>query len=130
VPPPCPLVYDRQRRGWTYADPTYALPFLALSDAEAAALRRSLLAAEEYLGTADAEPVRLLPERLAGYLPESAAAHERVRGSIHLFQHISGDLLGACVRAVERRHRLRLAYYSVRRDDGIGRVRGVGEVWL
>jgi predicted DNA-binding transcriptional regulator YafY len=118
-----PLVYDRQRRGWTYADPTYALPFLALSDAEAAALRRSLLAAEEYLSPADAEPVRLLAERLAGYLPESAAAaHERVRGSIHLFDHISGDLLGACLRAVEHRHRLRLAYYNVRRDEVIERV--------
>jgi predicted DNA-binding transcriptional regulator YafY len=117
-----PLVYDRRRRGWTYSDPTYLLPFLALSDTEAAALRRSLLAAEEYLSPADADAVRLVAERLAGYLPEDASGGERVRGSIRLLQHVPSELHDACVRAVERRHRLRLAYYSVRRDEVNERV--------
>lgn len=118
-----PLVFDRQRGGWTYTDPTYVLPFLALSEREASALRRSLLVAREYLGPQDAEPLRLIAERLAPYLPASGvSAHERVRGSIHLYQSISRELLLDCERAVERRHRLHLLYYTPQRDEWMERV--------
>ena len=41
-----PIDIDRQHGGWYYTDPTYSLPFLALPEREADALRRSLLAAQ------------------------------------------------------------------------------------
>lgn len=118
-----PLVFDRGRGGWTYSDTTYSLPFLALSEREAAGLRRSLLAAREYLGPADAEPLRLLAERLT--CPASGASpalHERVRGAIRLTPGIASELLDACARAVEHRHRMRLLYYNPTRDDTTERV--------
>ena len=65
-----PLVLDRKRNGWTYSDPTYILPFLALPEPEAATLRRTLLAAQEYLGAADAHLVQRLFTRLAPYMPD------------------------------------------------------------
>ena len=43
--PGTPLVTDDERGGWYYTDPTYLLPFLALAEQEATALRQALLAA-------------------------------------------------------------------------------------
>ena len=113
-----PLATDRRRGGWHYTDTTYMLPFLALSGREANALRRSLLAAQEYCSPQDAEPVRLLAARLEAFTPTSeAAARERVRGSIRLTGPMSSELLTACERAVTHRQKMRLLYYSARRDE-------------
>lgn len=121
-----PLVFDRERRGWTYSDPTYRLPFLLLTDREGRALRRALLAAREYAGPGDTGPLNLLAERLDTYLPDAASRdvpeRESVRGSIHLSRAIGGDLIDACDRAVHRRGRLRLLYYTASRDDTRERV--------
>ncbi len=43
-----PVHFDYGKGGWAYTDPTYRLPFLLLTDRETAALRRSLLVAQEY----------------------------------------------------------------------------------
>lgn len=115
-----PLHYDRQRGGWAYSDPTYALPLLALTSREAAALHRTLLTAREYLGTSEAEPVRLLAERLADYLPE--LRHDRheasVSGAMHLSSSVSAPaaLLQDCRHAIHTRRRIQWLYYSAGRD--------------
>jgi predicted DNA-binding transcriptional regulator YafY len=118
-----PLVYDRQRGGWKYTDTTYVLPFLALSEPEAAALRRSLLAAQEYLSESDAHPVRLLFERLAPYL-SAPATPESIGGSIHFTPEaaVAPELMETCRRAIRNRHRLRLRYYSAHRDAETERI--------
>src|SRR5690349_6871528 len=59
-----PLKSDRRRGGWYYTDPTYLLPFLALGEREANALRRSLLVAQEYLGPTDTEAIRQVAAKL------------------------------------------------------------------
>ena len=113
-----PLATDRRRGGWYYTDTTYLLPFLALSEREANALRRSLLAAQEYLSPQDAEPMRLLAERLSAFTPTAESpANERVRGSIHLTGQMPSELLRACEQAVKYRQKMRLLYYSGRRDE-------------
>jgi predicted DNA-binding transcriptional regulator YafY len=118
-----PLKFDRSRNGWYYSDPNWILPFLALSERETAALRRSLLAAQEYLSAGDAEPVRLLAERLGSFVPAiTSGAHERVRGSIRLRVGVASELLDACQQAVERRHKMQLLYYSPERDAVTERV--------
>jgi len=118
-----PIRFDRARNGWTYTDATFVLPYLVLPVREAAALRRSALAAREYLGAEDAELLGLLIEKLGPYLPGGVTArHERVRGSIRLSGGIRSDLLADCEQAVERRQRIRLLYYSVQRDEVNERV--------
>lgn len=118
-----PLVCNRERGGWEYTSDTYLLPFLALSGPEAAALRRSFLAAREYLGPDDAEPVRLLFERLAPYVPRRPDL-ESVGGSIRLTESAGETevLLSDCRRAVRNRHRLQLRYYSAHRGEENERV--------
>src|SRR5579884_584540 len=63
-----PLKTDKRKGGWYYTDPTFVLPFLALSEPEAAVLRRSLLAAQEYLGESDTTLLQGLRERLSPFL--------------------------------------------------------------
>src|SRR5689334_21473976 len=53
-----PLANDPEHGGWYYTSETFMLPFLAHTERQASALRRSLLAAQEYLGPADADAIR------------------------------------------------------------------------
>lgn len=120
-----PLVYDRRRGGWAYTDPTYLLPFLALTEREAATLRRSLLAAREYLAAPDAGTVNALAQRLQPFLPPLAmAAAESMGGAIQAESAVSASpaLLDDCRRGLGERRRLQLLYYSAHRDDVNERV--------
>ena len=118
-----PLAFDRERGGWTYTDRTFLLPFMALSEREGAALRRSLLAAQEYLGAADAQAVGLLLERFASCVP-AAAERESIGGSMHFAMGAEVDeaLLSACRQAVRNRQRLSIRYFSAHRDATDARV--------
>ncbi|MCW3096832.1 MAG: transcriptional regulator-like protein [Chthonomonadaceae bacterium] len=108
-----PLKTDRKRGGWCYTSKTFVLPFLALTDHDASTLRRTLLAAEEYLSAGDADAVHRLAELLTSYIPATLpAGHERVRGSNHLLYPISGDLLVACDAAVQNRQRIHMLYHG------------------
>jgi predicted DNA-binding transcriptional regulator YafY len=112
-----PLATDRKRGGWYYTRKTFVLPFLALTDRDATTLRRTLLAAEEYLSAGDADAVRRLATLLTSYIPATLpASHERVRGSIHLQHPISSDLLTACELAVQNRQRIEILYHGANSD--------------
>lgn len=120
-----PLVLDRRRGGWVYRDPTFVLPFLALSEREAAILRRSLLAAQEYLPSSEAEPVLRLAQRLHRYVPPlGGPAPESMAGAIHPAPALSASpaLLDDCRRAVQERQRLRLLYHGLHRDALTDRI--------
>lgn len=117
-----PLKYDRRHSGWYYTDPTFRLPFLALSEPEAAALRRSILSAQEYLGGSDAQAARLLLERLAPYLRGEALPmiwEESIGGSIRHTEgsRVAAELLDACRQAAHNRQRLHVRYHSAHRDE-------------
>lgn len=111
-----PIAWNRARRGWYYQNPSYSLPFLALSEREALALRRSLLAAREFLGATDAEALQIVADRLGQHLPASLGANERVRGAMRLSYAVPSALLRDCEQAVDRRHRLRLLYDSANQN--------------
>lgn len=114
-----PLQTDYRHGGWTYTDPTYLLPFLAFTQREAATLRRSLLAAQEYLAPPDAGPVSALARRFQPYLPTlGETASESMGGAIHPSGGVSASpaLLDDCRAGIEARRRLRLLYYSAHRN--------------
>lgn len=120
-----PLIHDRRRGGWAYTDPTYLLPFLALTEREAATLRRSLLAAREYLAGPDAAPVSALAQRLQPFLPSlDEPTAESVGGAIQTAAGViaSPALLDDCRRGTQERRLLRLSYYSAHRDAHTERV--------
>jgi len=112
-----PLDTDRKRGGWYYTDKTFVLPFLALTRRDASTLRRTLLAAQEYLSATDADAVQRITELLTSYIPASMpGGHERVRGSIHLQHPISSELFKDCELAVQNRQRIEMSYYGKNRN--------------
>lgn len=135
-----PIAWDTERQGWHYTDPAYALPLLYLSAPEVAAVRRTLLAAQEFLGEADAEPLRRLSERLAPFLPEIAVTtRESVGGSLHPYPDATTapELFSACEQAVKRRQKLHLLYHGTHRNQETERTvrpyhlhNHQGEWWL
>lgn len=118
-----PLVHNRERSGWTYSDFTWMLPFLALSEPEAATLRRSLLAVQEYLDPADAAVAGQLFTRLAPALGQPPST-ETLSGAVHLLPAAQPprQLLADCRQAVRRGQRLHLRYYAIRRDEETDRI--------
>lgn len=115
-----PIKTDRKRDGWYYTDKTYMLPFLALSEKEAEGLRRTLLAAEVYLGPIEAHSVRILYNRLIPYLPkEQDERIESIGGMIYLMPEaeIAPALLDAGRRALRNRQKIWIRYYSPRKDE-------------
>jgi predicted DNA-binding transcriptional regulator YafY len=118
-----PLKNNHTHGGWEYTDPTYVLPFLALSEVETAALRRSILAAQEYLGPADAQAVELLYDRLKSHLP-AQSEFESFGGSIRFAETapIPHELLDACRRAVRNRQKMWLHYNGAHRGAETKRV--------
>lgn len=119
-----PLATDATRGGWYYTDATYLLPFLALAEREAAALRRSLLAAQEYLDASGAEAVGMLLEHLAVYMPADVPQYELVRGALlpSAQSPVASDLMDACRAANRNRQRMWLRYYSAHRDAESERI--------
>ena len=119
-----PLANNPERGGWHYTDSTYLLPFLALAEREAAAIRQALLAAQEYLDAPAAETVGLLLEHLSAYMPAKTPDYELVRGALlpAASHPVPADLLDACRAANRNRQRLWLRYYSAHRDTETTRV--------
>ena len=113
-----PLATDEARGGWYYTDPTYLLPFLALAEREATALRQALLAAQEYLDASAAETVSFLLEHLSAYMPAQGPQYELVRGALAptAASTVSAELLEACRVANRNRQKLWLRYYAAHRD--------------
>ena len=118
-----PLVMNEERNGWTYSDFTWMLPFLALSESEAATLRRSLLVLEEYLSPADAVVAGQLFNRLSPDLSK-APATETLSGAIHLLPQAQPprQLFADCRQAIRNAQHLRLRYYSIRHNHVTERI--------
>lgn len=118
-----PIGNDTKRNGWYYTEPTFMLPYLALTEKEAAGLRRSLLAAQEYMSIEDTHVVSLVLDRFAAYLPEGKTT-ESISGSMHFAveMQVEPGLLEACRQAVRNRQKLFFRYFSAHRNDTDNRI--------
>ncbi|MGC8763726.1 MAG: helix-turn-helix transcriptional regulator [Acidobacteriota bacterium] len=63
-----PIVYDRAHGGWTYSDPTYALPTILVTEGELLAFFLSVEVARRYLGTPFEGPLRTAVDKIRGSL--------------------------------------------------------------
>jgi predicted DNA-binding transcriptional regulator YafY len=121
-----PLAFERSRGGWTYTDPTFALPSAIVSENEAAALERALLVAREHLDPAAASGLDAFADWLAPYLParrpagaaESAGGGSELSGGVG----VSPDLLRTCVEAIRARRKLHLRYHGTHRNQDTERT--------
>jgi predicted DNA-binding transcriptional regulator YafY len=118
-----PLVPNKEHNGWTYSNFDWMLPFLALSESEAATMRRSLLVLEEYLSPADAAVAGQLFNRLSPDLCKGLTT-ETLSGAIHLLPRAQPprQLLADCRQAIRYAQRLHLRYYSIRHDQVTERI--------
>ncbi|BDI34134.1 DNA-binding protein [Capsulimonas corticalis] len=115
-----PIVHDRVRGGWTYTSTSFVFPTLLITTQEAGALSRALIAAVEFLGKGDAEPLRLLLQSCTRFLPDLDQRHlETVTGAIRPSHNVSipDALLEDCRRAVKTRQRVLILYYSLHRNE-------------
>lgn len=121
-----PIKTDRKRDGWYYTDKTFMLPFLALTEKEATALRRTLLAAQEYMGAQEVHSIQVLYARLSPYLSQSEqdTTGESVGGMIHIVPEAQVDpaLLEASRLALRNRRKLWIRYHGAHKDDISERV--------
>ncbi len=113
-----PIVRDVDRNGWMYSEPTYMLPFMALSETDAAALRRMFLAAMEYLDASDARVVEHIYRRLAPARPEGDL-FDTVQGAVHSASSGAAfePLVVDCRKAVTARHKMTLTYWGAHKDE-------------
>ncbi len=111
------------RQGYYYTDPTFALKRLLLTPPELQAVRRALLAAQEFGGVGAEESLKLLTDALIGEqaLPP---AHLSVSGAIHPAPGItmSPALLNDLEEARRRRKRVQIVYWSAHKDEITERV--------
>ena len=121
-----PIKTDRKRDGWYYTDKTYILPFLALTEKEATGLRRTLLAAQEYMGAQEVHSIQVLYNRLSPYLSQTDRdmTGESVGGMIHFVPEAQVDpaLLEASRLALRNRCRLWIRYHGAHKDEISERV--------
>lgn len=125
-----PLAFERSRGGWTYTDPTFALPSAIVSENEAAALERALLVAREHLDPAAAAGLDAFADWLAPYLParrrnaetESAGGGSALSGNGEGGVGVSPDLLRTCVEAIRARRKLHLRYHGAHRNQDTERT--------
>lgn len=119
-----PLVYRARQRGYTYDPPGYVLPRLILTERELAAVRRALLAAQEFGGIAgDTEALALLATRLTE-IKTPDRARVSVEGGAQLAPDslTSSELFEACRVAINHRQRLELRYAGAHRGTDTERI--------
>ena len=112
-----PLVYRARQRGYTYDPPGYVLPRLILTERELAAVRRALLAAQEFGGIAgDSEALALLTDRLTE-IQTPDRARVSIEGGPQLAPDslTSSELFEVCRTAINQRQRLALHYAGAHR---------------
>lgn len=121
-----PLVYSREKRGYFYGDPTFALPSVFLAEGELLALVLAEQAARKYLGTAIEAPLATAITKLRRTLPEPIAVDFeqladcfRIAGGATL--EVPLELLADTQHAIRERRRMRLRYYTASRGETTAR---------
>jgi predicted DNA-binding transcriptional regulator YafY len=117
-----PLAYSRQRRGYCYEDPTYALPAVFLQEGELLALLLAEQITRHYLGTPLEAPLRAAVGKISRYLPEAVCV--QLGDVADCFQFTGASSIEAPLqlatdlqRAIRERRVVRIQYYTASRDE-------------
>ncbi len=122
-----PLKFDRGRGGYFYTDAAWMLPTFLATDGQILALVLSIELAQRYLGTTFEEPLRNAIEHLMGALPGKThislgelASHYTIRSGATA--GAAPDVLLALHDAIERKHPVRITYFTAARGEETTRV--------
>lgn len=117
-----PLVYSKQKKGYYYEDPTYALPAMFLREGELLAILLAEQVTRQYLGTPLEQPLRAAVQKISRYLPDevrlelgdvSEAFHFAGGGGLEVPLHV----MTSVQQAIRERRILRIRYYTASRNE-------------
>lgn len=122
-----PIEYDRSRGGWYYADETWVLPGIIVTEGELLAFFLSVEVAKRYLGTALEETLRSAVEKLSKNVKGSITVDLETLRSHYSFSAptllvANEQALFALHRAIADSKRVWMRYYTASRDEHTERV--------
>ncbi len=122
-----PIEYDSKRRGYYYTDATFQLMLPSLTEGECLALFLADRLLQQYRGTALADDIQRLFQKITAFLPDSISlraddlakaysvrAHPADPGDAERFRKL--------LRAARDGRQLELLYWSASRDDTLRRT--------
>jgi proteasome accessory factor B len=112
-----PIEYDREKKGFYYAEPSWFLPALNVSEGDLLAILIAERAAEAYRGTPVAEELERVFRRLADMLPEKISLRPELAFTQFSFtappsRPIDEDVWACVVRGLMTQRRVRMKYRS------------------
>jgi len=119
-----PVDFHRDRGGWYYTEPAFALTCLLLTTGQRDSLQRAVQVARAYLGEHDAETLEKVIASASPLAPPPPPPVEAVYASVRLTHDVgsSPELLEDCHRAVRDRQKMWIRYYSARKDEETERL--------
>ncbi len=117
-----PIAFDRERGGWTYTDPTWALPTLFATEGELLAFFLSMEVARRYLGTAFEAPLRAAVGKLAASLGDRVQVSPDQLRETYTFSApetpaVPPELLADLHRAIREQRAVQMTYYTASRGE-------------
>lgn len=117
-----PIEFDRERGGWYYADETWSLPNIMVTEGELLAFFLSVEVARRYLGTILEDPLRSAVDKITQGIKGPVSVDLETLKTHYTFiapALASGDeqTLLALHRAIRDRQRVWMRYYTASRDE-------------
>ena len=122
-----PIEFDRTRGGWYYADETWVLPGIIVTEGELLAFFLSVEVAKSYLGTGLEQTLRSAVEKISKSVKGSVTVDLDILHSHYSFSAptllvANQQALLDLQRAISRSKRIRIRYYTASRDEHTERV--------
>lgn len=122
-----PIEYDRARGGWYYADETWILPGIIVTEGELLAFFLSVEVAKRYLGTGLEETLRSAVDKLSKSVNGSVSVNLDTLRSHYSFStptllDSNEKALLALQHAITKSKRVWMRYYTASRDERTERV--------
>ncbi len=123
-----PIDYDKEKGGWYYTDPTYALPSILIEDGELLAFFLSVEIAHRYSGTALETPLQSAIEKIARTVKGVTATVdlETLRTHYSVAQLTAATtnehLLFDFHEAIQQQRQVSMDYYTAKRGEWNERV--------
>jgi predicted DNA-binding transcriptional regulator YafY len=117
-----PVEFDRERGGYGYADPTYVLPAIYVTEGELMGLFIGQEIIQRYLGTPFEVPLRSALDKIAEYLPDQVRLDLNQATAYFTFEPgamvaIRPGLLEDLHRAMRAQKKVSIYYYTAGRNE-------------
>jgi predicted DNA-binding transcriptional regulator YafY len=122
-----PIEFSREKRGYYYRDPDFALPIMRLTEGELVSLFLAERLLQQYKGTPFAADLAAAFRKLTAALPEEVSVDLGHLGEAYSFRQPAvnagdADQFLELARAVQKQRQLELEYWAASRDETCRRV--------